>query len=367
MTMTDESSIRDIAVLNSRAIGCLLGGAVGDALGAGIEFDTWSSIARTYGPTGVTDFVDAYGRRGAITDDTQMTMFTTEGLIRACVRQRERGICHVPSVMRHAYLRWLWTQGDRQPLLDAFGTDPPTGWLTGVPALHSRRAPGNTCISALQAGGGGTIETPLNDSKGCGGVMRAAPAGFVSNLMPDRFRVGCELAVLTHGNPSGYLPAGHLAAVVGAVVEGVALSDALDAADAILRTWDGSAETVRAVAKGRELGRLRLPTPLGIELLGGGWTGHEALSIALACVESAPSFEAGVLAAVNHSGDSDSTGSIAGNILGALHGVDAIPTHWLDKLELRDEIEQLARDAIHEFYVREDPATDDWLTRYPGW
>ena len=95
--------------------------------------------------------------------------------------------------------------------------------------------------------------------------------------------------------------------------------------------------------------------------------GDEALAIAIACVESQPSFVAGVLAAVNHSGDSDSTGSIAGNILGALHGVVAIPTRWLDDLELRDEIEQLARDAIHEFYVRDDPVTDQWFARYPGW
>src|SRR5918993_271937 len=112
MTMTDRAPSRDIETLNSQAIGCLLGGAVGDALGAGIEFDSWASIARRHGPDGVTDFVDAYGRRGAITDDTQMTMFTAEGLIRASVRQRERGICHAPSVIRHAYLRWIWTQGD---------------------------------------------------------------------------------------------------------------------------------------------------------------------------------------------------------------------------------------------------------------
>lgn len=297
-----------------------------------------------------------------------MTMFTTEGLIRAGVRQRERGVCHAPSVVRHAYLRWLWTQGVGRPLLDAFGTDPPTGWLAGVPALRSRRAPGNTCIGALKAGGHGTIDAPLNGSKGCGGVMRAAPAGFVSSTMADRFRLGCELAVLTHGHPSGYLPAGYLAAVVGAiVVDGIALTDALDAADAILRTWDGSVETERAVIIGRKLGRERLPTPRELEYIGGGWTGEEALGIAIACAESQPSYAAGVLAAVNHSGDSDSTGSIAGNLLGALHGVAAIPIRWLDELELRDEIEQLGRDAIHEFYVRGDPVADDWFSRYPGW
>jgi ADP-ribosyl-[dinitrogen reductase] hydrolase len=183
----------------------------------------------------------------------------------------------------------------------------------------------------------------------------------------EQFRLGCEIAVLTHGNPSGYLPAGYLAAVVGAIVDGADLGDALDAADAILRTWDRSTETIRAVDAGRRLGGERPPAPKEIEQLGGGWTGHEALAIAIACVESEPTFDAGVLAAVNHSGDSDSTGSIAGNILGALHGVDAIPARWLDQLELRDEIEQLARDLVHEFHERTGPVAGEWWARYPGW
>ena len=360
--MVDDASSRD-----SRVIGCLLGGAVGDALGAGIEFDSWKRIARKHGPSGVTGLVEAYGRRGAITDDTQMTMFTAEGLIRASVRQREKGICHVPSVVRHAYLRWLWTQGDPAPLQAAFGSGTPDGWLVGLPALRARRAPGITCTGALAVGGHGTIEAPLNDSKGCGGVMRAAPVGFVPMAIDERFRLGCEIAVLTHGNPSGYLPAGYLAAVVGAIVDGSPLHDALDGADEVLQQWDRSAETVRAVAAGRELGRGGVATPHELEQLGGGWTGHEALAIALACVESVPAFEVGVLAAVNHSGDSDSTGSIAGNILGALHGVEAVPARWLDQLELRAEIEQLARDVIHEFHGRAGPITEAWWARYPGW
>jgi ADP-ribosylglycohydrolase len=253
MTMTDPTSTTEHAALTSSALGCLLGGAVGDALGAGIEFDTWRSIVRRHGPNGVTDFVGAYGCRGAITDDTQMTMFTAEGLIRASVRQKEKGICDAPSVVRHAYLRWLWTQGDPRPLRAAF-TEDPDGWLIGIDALHSRRAPGITCTGALTEGGGGAIDRPLNDSKGCGGVMRAAPVGLATMPIEEQFRLGCEIAVLTHGNPSGYLPAGYLAAVVGAIVDGADLGDALDAADAILRTWDRSTETIRAVDAGRRLG-----------------------------------------------------------------------------------------------------------------
>ncbi|MFV1988931.1 MAG: ADP-ribosylglycohydrolase family protein, partial [Gemmatimonadota bacterium] len=90
----------------------MLGGAVGDALGAGIEFQTLDQIRGRHGPDGVTDYVPAYGRRGAITDDTQMTLFTAEGCIRAQRRGEDRGACDPLNVVRGAYLRWLHTQGD---------------------------------------------------------------------------------------------------------------------------------------------------------------------------------------------------------------------------------------------------------------
>ena len=89
-----------------RCRGCLLGGAVGDALGAPVEFKTYAQIIAQFGVGGIRDFAPAYHWIGAITDDTQMTLFTAEGLLRACVRYNQRGICHTPTVVHHAYLRW---------------------------------------------------------------------------------------------------------------------------------------------------------------------------------------------------------------------------------------------------------------------
>ena len=94
-----------------------------------------------------------------------------------------------------------------------------------------------------------------------------------------------------------------------------------------------------------------------------GWVGEEALAIAVACALAAPDLEQGVLAAVNHSGDTDSTGSICGNILGALHGESAIPTRWLDALDAGDLVETVADDFVREMT---DPP-DSWGERYPGW
>jgi ADP-ribosyl-[dinitrogen reductase] hydrolase len=83
--------------------GCLLGGAVGDALGAPVEFLRRKEILRQFGPEGIAAYQSAYGRLGAITDDTQMTLFTAEGVLRAYVRGALRGICHPPSVIEYAY------------------------------------------------------------------------------------------------------------------------------------------------------------------------------------------------------------------------------------------------------------------------
>jgi ADP-ribosylglycohydrolase len=88
--------------------GCLLGGAVRDALGAPVEFLSLAQIRERFGPGGIRDYAPAYGRVGAITGDTQMTLFTAEGLLRAIVRMKDRGIggAHV-ALVKDAYMRWL--------------------------------------------------------------------------------------------------------------------------------------------------------------------------------------------------------------------------------------------------------------------
>jgi hypothetical protein len=92
--------------------GCLLGGAVGDALGAPVEFMSLEEVRRRFGTDGVTGMVPGVWPAGSITDDTQMTLFTADGLLRAQVRWAGKGICHPPTVVDRAYARWLTTQGE---------------------------------------------------------------------------------------------------------------------------------------------------------------------------------------------------------------------------------------------------------------
>jgi ADP-ribosylglycohydrolase len=341
----------------------LLGGAAGDALGAPVEFDSIASIRQRYGPDGIVDFDEAYGRRGAITDDTQMTLFTAEGLLRGVSRYEAKGICHPATVVYHAYIRWLHTQGYRSE--SRFSADRFDGWLFQVTRLHSRRAPGRTCVTALFGAAMGTRESPLNDSKGCGGVMRAAPVGLVAVNEGVAFTLGCETAAITHGHPSGYYSAGCLAAIVFYLVSGRPLIEAIDLTLGLLETDQNPdhKECAQAIHGAVALWRRgELPSPEVVETLGGGWVGEEALAISLYCALAAgDDFERGVRLAVNHSGDSDSTGSITGNILGAMLGADAIPQRWIDGLELRDEIDTLAGDLLTGY---ED--SEAWRARYPG-
>lgn len=297
-----------------------------------------------------------------------MTLFTAEGLLRAITRQRHKGICHPASVIHHAYIRWLHTQGDRSR--SRFSQDKPEGmdgWLIEVKELHSRRAPGNTCLSALRGEEMGEMQRPLNNSKGCGGVMRVAPIGLIAENEERAFSLGCAAAAITHGHPSGYYSAGCFAAIIYHLAKGQSLPEAIELTQRQLEKPENEdhEECAAAIRQAVTLWRDRelAPAPEGIERMGGGWVGEEALAISLYCALVAQDdFARGVLLAVNHSGDSDSTGAIAGNILGLMLGVEAIPEKWMAELEMREEIEAIADDLFKQF---ED--TDAWRQRYPGW
>jgi ADP-ribosylglycohydrolase len=323
-----------------RIRGCLLGGAAGDALGAPVEFMTGLDIAARFGPDGVTALPEGTGR---ITDDTQMTLFTAEGLIRAHNRLADQGTCDVPAVILRAYQRWLFTQeGSRR----AVPWDPefpagPSGWLVEQPFLHDRRAPGTTCLSSLRAAGAGTVEHRRNNSKGCGGIMRTAPVGLVS---ADPFDLACEIAALTHGHPSGFLAAGAFAVIVARLMAGDPLHRSV--MEARRQVADRpEAEEVTAALDGAVNEAAAGPGNAdSVVRLGQGWVAEEALAIAVYCALVAPTFRAGVLLAVNHGGDSDSTGAMTGNLLGTALGAPAIDDDLLNGLEGRDVIEQVAAD-----------------------
>ncbi|HKK02955.1 MAG TPA: ADP-ribosylglycohydrolase family protein [Gammaproteobacteria bacterium] len=336
--------------------GCLLGGAVGDALGAPVEFLSRAEILEQYGPAGVAGYAPAYGGLGRITDDTQMTLFTAEGLLQGWQSGCEDGSGSLVQATRRAYLNWLQTQeadAAPAPVLDAV---PVASRLLQQGELYSRRGPGETCLASLRAAR--ASDAPVeNDRKGCGGLMRVAPAGLffwrpLQACSPrPAFRLAAELAGLTHGHPTGQLAAGVLAVLVLSLVDGMRLPQALAIAKQILASQPGHEETLRAIEHAECLARSPIRRPEAIAALGEGWLAEEALAIAVYCALVSQAFEEGVVLAVNHDGDSDSTGAITGQLLGALHGVEAIPPQWLEPLELRALISETA-DQLHGYWSK---------------
>ncbi len=351
--------------------GCLLGGAVGDALGAPVEFMSLSRICKHYGFGGIRDFAEFGGRKGTITDETQMTLFTAEGLIRAVVRERHKGVANYSEVMANAYQRWLRTQDDA----NAHGLNPlipEPGWLYGVKELRAQRAPGRTNRAELR-----TVavlgQPSSNDSKGCGAVMRMAPVGLFATDVEESFELGCQLSALTHGHPTACLAGGALAAMITAIRLGASLPDALDTALDCLEGRPGHVELVAALQMAEDLACEGSDSDTAIHELGRGWRADEALSIAVYCALRSSSFSDGVIMAVNHNGDSDTTGALAGNLLGALWGEQGIPSNWLKQLELRKVITEVADDllACRQWNIGLDAADEAFnnkiWAKYPGY
>ncbi|MEI7525986.1 MAG: ADP-ribosylglycohydrolase family protein [Mariniphaga sp.] len=360
-------------------ISSLLGGAIGDALGAPIEFMSIRQIKDRYGSSGVTGYVEYQDGKGEFTDDTQMTLFTAEGLLRSWQRQANKGITSIIAVGYQAYLRWLYTQGmslDRSKITDGV-YELEKGWLIQRKELFKQRSPGNTCLSALQSGIIGEIHNPINDSKGCGGIMRVAPVGLIFLGKNElSFQNACDLAAITHDHPSGYLSAGFFASVISDLAIGEELESAIKNALIILQKWEGYSETQNAVEFALSLYKEskslvnsepeRIPQLL--EKLGGGWVGEEALSISLFCsLIYKNDFRKGVLASVNHSGDSDSTGSITGNILGLINGLNAIPEEWIANLRYSDIVREIAEDLHTGIKEKGNDIDKDWWNKYPGY
>ena len=339
----------------SRLVGCLLGGALGDALGYPIEFERpGAALLARYGAAAPVSlrFADA-ARGGLVSDDTQMTLFTAEGLIRA---RLSRATDPTPHLLR-AYQRWYTTQAMRATQVVA---TPPRGQglLLADARMHARRAPGNTCLAALAASFMGrapaTVADPPNDSKGCGAVMRSAPFGLVAASREQAFQQARDAGVLTHGHPSGYLSSAYFASLIFDLSRDQPLEAALNHADALLEREAGAEETRESLLRARALAAQGAPGAQAIEQLGGGWTGEEALAIAVAVALTAGGRSSQHVAealwrAVAHGGDSDSTGSLVGNLLGAMHGSEALPASWLAELELCDLIETMAVDLWASF------------------
>ncbi len=365
--------------------GCIFGGAVGDALGYPVEFLQEGQIFSQYGPGGITSYTkDKVSGKALISDDTQMSLFTANGLLVGDTRGAMRGIRGRPrAYVIKAYKDWLKTQESSMSEVNRYERHTRAGgcsWLLDVPELYARRAPGNTCLSALQEGTEyeDYVEAQRNNSNGCGGIMRVAPlaVNYQLNNIRTLDMEGAQLAAITHGHSLGYMPAAVLVHVINRIVfpqedERMSLKEiVLEARDTVAQIFDGDPylrKLVEIIDRAVALSENSTDDLANIHQLGEGWVAEETLGISLYCaLRHQDSFSAGVIAAVNHRGDSDSTGAVTGNILGALLGYDAIDDQWKKDLELSDVILEIADDLCHGCQMSEYSHYDDpeWVSKY---
>ena len=342
--------------LQDRIRGSLVGGAIGDALGYPVEFvHNFKAIQQLYGERGITRLdtnqrwllAEEQAGKAVISDDTQMTLFTANGLLNA----KRLGLPGLVGIS-NAYLEWLFTQTGKK------SSQYNDCWIAHIPELNKRRAPGNTCLTALEDIL--RMRMPNNNSKGCGGVMRVAPIPLYA-AVDGRFSIEVadqlagDAAKITHKHPLGFIPAALMAHVIYRlacdkdptqesmkryIMEGVA---------EMRKLYTDFPHDVEQMAELAEQAILRADngkTDLeNIDYLGEGWVGEEALAVALYCAtRHFDNFEEALIAAVNHGGDSDSTGAVTGNILGAATGYEAIPQFYKDDIELHDVILHMADD-----------------------
>lgn len=338
--------------------GSLLGGAIGDALGYQIEFK--QNIKEKE--------ITRFNGKGIISDDTQMTLFTANALLWRATRGNMRGIAMPPvNAIYYGYLDWLETQ-DNQKI-----NEHSISWLKNVPGLNERRAPGNTCINSLSSGKMGTIDNPINDSKGCGSVMRIAPIGLYERNPILAGKIAADASAITHGHPLGIIPSFVMSCMISHILnENVSIIDSLSKSLEELKEYnefnkEDIDEFISIVNKSIELSKSNKSDIEAIKEIGQGWVAEEAFAIALySCLKYSNSFEDAVVCAVNHDGDSDSTGAIAGNIIGVSLGLNNIPEYYLNDLELRDIILEIAHDLSVDVPVGEYSNNNDekWLSKY---
>ena len=191
-------------MIRERIRGSLLGGAIGDALGYPVEFMDRNSILEKFGKNGLSEFC-SFDKNGyaVISDDTQMTLFTANGLLYGITRWCTHGtLAGLSSYVKEAYIEWYQTQTEtvdyqKQQIC----------WIRDIQKLNVQRAPGNTCMSALKN------PNATNNSKGCGGVMRVAPVAMLIAAEKSRGhnvweenavqKLAAQCAAITHKHPMG--------------------------------------------------------------------------------------------------------------------------------------------------------------------
>ena len=347
-----------------RIRGAMIGCAAGDALGYPVEVLSEAAIVERYGLRGITDYDLDENGTAHITADTQLMLLSANGILFAHTRGALRGImAPVYQYFDAFYMDWYRLQTEKQPRRAR------CGWINAYPALSAKRAPSPTSMRVFSSDKFGSMDKPVNDSKGSGCLLRAAPIGLSYSDDPAYILdLAANTAALTHGNEVTWVASGVLALIISLIIhQELSIAEAVnETLKALDKSFPDSRKAVHellsSIWSARPLATSASSDLDAIHALGEGWVSNEALAIGILCALRYENDIAGAMTfAANHGGNSSTTAAIAGMLVGARIGFNAIPDRFVDRLELVDVILELADD------VTTDCPMSEWGPRNPVW
>lgn len=288
----------------------LIAQAVADAFGYKVEFESINNIKNTYGDRGLL-FNHIEGQKLYASDDTQMSLYTLEGLIDL----KDEMYDDANSAVHDAYIRWNKTQMPRLGNVLPYSLNNEDG-ISEHKEMWVRRAPGNTCLQALNSPVKASVSNRINNSKGCGGVMRVLPSVFFAEDEKQAFEYGISFAAITHSHPTGFYSAGAYNVIGFNLLKGHDVDFSIEATKKYLNNYEAK-ETLDFLNKAQDLlkNKVILRDDEIVKHLGDGFTAETAMAIAIYVgLQKDLSYEDVVEWSTNHSGDSDSTAMMAAGL-----------------------------------------------------
>ncbi len=326
--------------------GCLLGMAVGDAMGYPVDKKTWDEIEQMYGPNGLLGYDLANGN-AEITSYTQLATFVCNGLLLGAIRQNpEKYGRYILLGLRE----WLKSQ---QPRVNPEKT---FCWVGQVPDMRRRLCMDTRMLDALSRETVGTPEKPVFRSIFPGALTAAAAVGLcgMSCKMTSQMlsRLGMEAVAATHGEPSAFLSGAFVALAVDGAIRTPErpMAELYEKICAFLEeTYGETYPEVFALTAGARQALVLTKdveiSPLAAMTLLGCTTAAECVAgMVYATTIHPANFDEAMIVSVNHSGRSSCVAALTGAVMGARLGKDSLPEFYLESLECAWVLEELAED-----------------------
>ena len=344
--------------------GCLLGLAVGDAMGMPVDDMTWEKIQENYGPHGLLGY-DLRSDYAEITSYTQVAAYICNALLLSVSRGKgDKKLDFAKLGLRE------WTRSQQ------FARDPESSycWVAKLPAFRRRHCRDARMLDTLRLAAMGFPEKGPNKYNTPGSLTAAIAVGMFYNSQrmtpPQIGELAAQIVSITHGDPTAFLSAAVLAyAITGILMEPEMpleeqFTAAIAAMDHQFRGKYSEAYTVSQMLTAA-VERAKAAEPMGqvMESLEC-YSAMNCLAGSIyAAVANQSDFDTAMITAVNHSGYSSAVAGITGAILGAKMGYAALPDFYLESLEPVKVLCTLADDMVS-FTPTKGLFDDDWDQKY---